>query len=73
MANQIDIILQIVTNTERKVDEISRNMVTKENCNDKRANCIYSKKFEWSLKKITILVGLIGAFFTGLVSLAKIL
>lgn len=72
-SQQIDIILQIVTNTERKVDEISRSMVTKDSCEDKRTNCIYSKKFEWTLKKVSFLAGIIFSLAGLLVSLAKIL
>jgi|GEM_PF-4082708 len=73
MSNQIDIILQIVTNTERKIDEMSKIIVTKESCNEHRTNCIYSKKFEWTVKKIMALAGLIAAFFSGIVGLAKLL
>lgn len=73
MANQIDLILQIVTNIENKVDGMSRDMVTKQDCSERRTNCIYSKKFEWNVKKITALAGLITAFFAGVYSLAKLI
>lgn len=62
-------LLEIVLSIDKKVDEIKNNMMTKDLCSERRENCVYKAKNDWSNKKILAIISGLFGLFSGLVLL----
>lgn len=66
-----DILINMVSKLDDKVEYIKNNMVTKEECQGKCND--ESRKGEWTVKKIGAYTGLITGSLAGLASFVKLI